>query len=125
MKYIFLATCLLFTTHAFSQTNGGIPPHDSVYTHVEQMPEPGFDLTAFVNKNLHCPDSVKQDIGTVIVKFIVNEDGSLSNIQVVKGKEIQSELSGVINKMPKWKPGKYKGAPVKVWFILPIILELE
>ena len=125
MKLLFLLPCLLFATLSFSQTNSAPPAHDSVYTHVDQMPEPGFDLTSFVSKNLNCSDSVKEDIGTVIVKFIVNEDGSLSNIQFVKGKEIQTEVSAVINKMPKWKPGMQKGIPVKVWFVLPIILEAE
>ena len=124
MKLFFLTVCLLFATHAFSQTNS-TPSHDSVYTHVDQMPEPGLDLTAFVIKNLHCADSLKQDIGTVMVRFVVNEDGSLSNFQVMKGKEIQSELLRVINTMPKWKPGKRNGVPVKVWFTLPIILEVE
>jgi len=125
MKLLFLLPFLFFVSPAFSQTNSGKPQHDSVYTHVEQMPEPGFDMPAFISKNLQLADTVKQDIGTVIVKFIVNEDGSLSNIQFVKGNEIQSEVSAVINKMPKWKPGKHSGVPVKVWYALPIILEAE
>ena len=100
MKLFFLVPFLLFATPVFSQTNGGAPQHDSVYNHVEEMPEPGFDVPAFISKNLQLPDTVKQDVGTAIVKFIVNEDGSLSNIQFVKGKEIQSELLAVINKMP-------------------------
>jgi protein TonB len=124
MKLLFLLPCFFFALHAFGQTNS-TPAHDSVYTHVEQMPEPGFDLTSFISKNLRFSDSVKEDVGTVLVKFIVNEDGSLSDLKVVKGKEIQTELEALINKMPKWKPGKHNGVPVKVWFSMPIILEFE
>jgi hypothetical protein len=66
--------------------------------------------------------------GRVIVKFVVNEDGSISDTRVVEGvsKELMRKRSEVVKNMPKWKPGFQNGIPVKhflhcQWFLnLPI-----
>lgn len=65
--------------------------------------------------------------GRVTVKFVVNEEGNVSDIIVVKGigGGCDEEAVRVVKKMPKWKPGKQNGRPVKVYFSLPITFRLE
>jgi protein TonB len=60
--------------------------------------------------------------GRVTIKFVVNEDGSISNAKVVRaiGGGCEEEALRVINSMPKWKPGKQNGKAVKVYFTLPV-----
>jgi TonB family protein len=65
--------------------------------------------------------------GRVVVKFIVTEDGSVTDITISKGvsKEIDEEALRVMRMMPKWKPGRQNGKPVKVYFTLPIQFKLD
>jgi periplasmic protein TonB len=60
--------------------------------------------------------------GTVIITFIVEKDGSLTDVYVLKdiGGGCGSEGVRVINSMPNWIPGKMKGAPVRVQYNMPI-----
>jgi len=124
MKYIFLY-CLLYGVSVNAQNNRHSLKQEKIYTYVERMPEPGFDLTGFLDKNLHYPESAKEFEGRAIVKFVVNEDGSLSDFEVVKGKELGEELLRVVRKMPKWKPGRHNGKAVNVFYTLPITIEPE
>ena len=61
----------------------------------------------------------------VFVEFIVEKDGALSNVRVVKGKyeEINEVAVRLVKLMPKWNPGKQDGKPVRVSFILPITFD--
>ncbi len=126
MRALFLSACLLFTLSAFAQSGQG-KTDTSIYKYAEKMPEPGYDLPKYLSEHLQYPDSAyKHNIqGRVIVRFVVNKDGSISNCSVIKGYEVANEVLRVVNKMPKWKPGKQKGTPVKVWFTLPIIIDPE
>ena len=65
--------------------------------------------------------------GTVIVTFVIEKNGSISNIQVLKGigGGCDEEAVRVIRLMPKWKPGRQKGKSVRVQFNLPIRFTLE
>ena len=60
--------------------------------------------------------------GKVYVNFIVDKDGSITNVNVKRGigGGCDKEAMRVIKKMPKWKPGKQRGKPVKVSFNMPI-----
>ena len=60
--------------------------------------------------------------GRVVIRFVVNEDGSVSNLTVMKGigSGCEEEAIRVIKGMPKWRPGKQNGKAVKVFFTLPI-----
>ena len=95
-----------------------------MYAYAEQMPEPGYDIGKYLVDHLHYPDSAySANIqGRVIVKFIVNENGSISNARVEKGigGGCDEEALRIVSSMPKWKPGKQNGMPVKVLFTLPI-----
>jgi len=93
------------------------------------MPTTDYDIHAYLGKNTHYPDAAKEANidGRVIVKFVVNEDGNVSDVQIVRGigGGCDEEAKRVVQSMPKWKPGKQNGKPVKVYFTLPIVFKLE
>ena len=85
---------------------------DSIYSVVETMPDfPGGqkELLSFLSR--------------VIVQFVVNKDGSISNAKVVRSvdPDLDKEALRVINSMPQWKPGMQKGEPVSVKYTVPIV----
>lgn len=65
--------------------------------------------------------------GKVFVKFIVEKDGSISNIQIAKGldQSLNKEAIRVISSFPAWKPGRQSGKPVRTQFVLPVYFKLE
>jgi len=91
---------------------------------VEQIPEFPGDLKKYISQNINYPVNTKNKgiNGTVILTFVINKDGSLSNIHVIKGldRACDSEAVRLVRNMPKWIPGKNKGKTVKVVFALPI-----
>ena len=100
----------------------------NVYDVVEQMPEfPGGmpAMIEFLQTNLNYPkDAKKQKVGgRVLVMFVVETDGSISNVRVAKKifPSLDAEALRVVKAMPKWNPGKEKGKPVRVNFSLPIV----
>ncbi len=103
-------------------------PAEKALTVADVMPKPAFDLGAYLGENLHYPEHAinhnKQ--GRVLVKFVVNEDGSISDIELVKGfeDECNAEALRVVKNMPNWIPGKLEGKNVKVFFTLPIRFKL-
>lgn len=101
--------------------------HEDIPFVVDQQPEfPGGDamLAQYLSRNISYPQAASNasQQGNVRVKFVVNEDGSISNVTVVRGFGYGSEQEAirVVNSMPRWKPGKNNGVPVKVWFQLPV-----
>lgn len=105
------------------------PPPPKVFTYVEQMPEPSVDIPSYLGKNIHYPEAAREAgvEGRVILRFVVNEDGSVSDIQIVRGigSGCDEEAKRVLASMPKWKPGKQNGRPVKVYFTLPVTFKLQ
>lgn len=65
--------------------------------------------------------------GKVFVQFVVEKDGSVSNIKVVRGVDasLDKEAVRVVSVMPKWKPGKQRGKAVRVAYTLPIAFDRE
>lgn len=99
---------------------------------VEEMPTPkdGYEgFYQFIKKNLKYPSQARRmDIeGKVYVKFVVTEDGSLDQIHILKGigAGCDEEVLRVMDKAPKWNPGKQRGRAVKVWRTLPINFSLN
>jgi len=92
--------------------------------HSDKLPTPSFDISKFLADNLIYPHNAKQNNiqGTVLVKFVVNEDGSLSDFKVVKSvdPELDIEALRVIKKMPKWNPAMQNQKPLKVYFTIPV-----
>lgn len=108
------------------------PAKETEFVVVEQQPEyPGGlnALRSFLGKNLQYPSPATSAgvSGKVYVSFVVAADGSLSDIAVLKGIGFgcDEEAIRVIRQMPKWKPGKQSGRPVRVRYNLPITFTLE
>lgn len=107
-------------------------PKEEIFEHVEQMPMflGGQDeLMKFLVNNIKYPViAAEQGIqGTVILRFIVGTDGSVSDIQVVRGFDpsCDKEAKRVLGLMPNWIPGKQNGRAVKVYFTVPVKFRLQ
>jgi protein TonB len=110
----------------------GKPKEEEIFTAVEQMPEfPGgtTEMYRFINNNIKYPAAAQRAnvSGRVFVKFVVEPDGSIGNIEVLKGIGFgcDEEAIRVIKSMPKWNPGRQNGKNVRVFFNMPISYQLE
>jgi|GEM_PF-262541 len=109
------------------------PDKGVVFTVVEEMPEyPGGTnaLLQYLVKSTQYPEKAVSEgrTGRVIVQFIVNKDGSMSDINVLRGAypDLDAEAIRVVKAMPqKWIPGKQKGVPVRVKYTLPVQFSLH
>jgi len=83
----------------------------------------------FLAKNIKYPVAAQQAKieGRVIVQFVVERDGSISDIHAMRSvsPELDAEAIRVVSLMPKWKPGKQRGKAVPVKFTMPIIFRLQ
>ena len=102
-----------------------------VFDIVEQMPSyPGGDeaLTRFLNSNVHYPEVAEQNgiQGRVIVTFVVERDGSITDVRVSKGVDpsLNKEAVRVIKSMPRWEPGTLNGKTVRVKYTVPVTFRL-
>lgn len=133
MRYITLLMFVLICDPSFAQTKKGSHKTEDkmVFTYVEQMPEFIGDMNKYLSEHIIYPkEAQKSNIeGRVVVKFMVNDDGSISDVQIQRSpdssKLLDNEAMRVIKGMPKWKPGKQNGKAVNVWFMIPIYFRLE
>lgn len=105
---------------------------NAVFKIVEKMPEfPGGDaeIMKFLGQNVRYPVIAQENgiQGRVICQFVVNRDGSISDVKVVRGVDssLDTEAMRVINAMPKWTPGMQRGKAVRVQFTLPVNFVLD
>lgn len=105
---------------------------EEIFTIVESAPEPYGGFAAFnryVAENISYPKTAaRMNVsGMVFVKFVVEKDGSLTDATVVKGigAGCDEEAIRVIESAPKWKPGKQRGQPVRVYKVVPIRFMLK
>jgi len=93
------------------------------------MPEFNGDMSKYLSKNMNYPEAARQagTHGRVVIQFVVNEDGSISAAQVLKGigDGCDAEALRVVKHMPRWKPGRQNGRAVKVYFSLPVWFVLQ
>lgn len=101
------------------------------YDYVDEQPLfPGGEhgLTTYINRTREYPYSAYENKieGRVLCSFVINEDGSVSDIRIVRGVEdsLNQESVRIIQKMPKWEPGREQGRPVKVRYVIPIVFRL-
>lgn len=106
--------------------------NQQVFDIVEQMPEYPGGLPAlldYLNQNVKYPeDAEKQKIeGRVLAVFVVETDGSISNVEVVKPvfPSLDAEAVRILAAMPKWTPGKQSGKLVRVKYTVPINFQLK
>jgi protein TonB len=105
---------------------------DKIFTFVEQQPEfPGGTdaMQRFIRDNLKFPQlAIRNGVdGLVVLSFVVDQNGGISDIQVLKklGAGTDEEAQRVVKSMPKWNPGKQNGRPVKVRFTLPVRFSIK
>ena len=108
------------------------PDNDTVFSVCEEMPEfPGGTekFMEYLSSNIKYPEEAKEKgiSGRVFIQFVIEKDGSVTNVKVMKGigALCDDEAVRVVKSMPKWKPGKQKGKPVRVNYILPVSFKLD
>jgi TonB family protein len=110
---------------SFSDTVSGEPP----VMYAEEMPEfPGGpdSLKAFLRQNLKWPIEYGCWNGTVLVEFIVEVDGSITHprVDVSLYKDFDEEALRVVKLMPKWKPARAQGKPVRCYYKVPVTFSM-
>ena len=100
---------------------------ETIFRSVEQMPRfPGGEaaLMKYIDAHIRYPaNAAKNNIqGHVIVQFVVNKDGSIGKVKVVRSvdKELDKEAVRVVKSLPKFTPGRQNGQVVSVWYTLPV-----
>ena len=123
---------LLFVANINATAQNKKAAKDKVWEKADVMPEyPGGDqaMMQFVADNVKYPQEAidKEISGRVMVGFVVEKDGSISDVKVVKGigGGCDEEAVRVVNAMPKWKPGMDKGKPVRVSYMMPFSFKLQ
>ena len=122
-----------------------MPKEERIFRVVEDMPRfPGCEdqglsktekkecsdkkMLEFIYSNLTYPEVAKKNgiEGRVILKFMVNVDGNVSKVEVLRdpGAGCGEEAERIVKMMPRWRPGMQRGKPVKVWFTLPVSFKL-
>ncbi|HHL57920.1 MAG: energy transducer TonB [Bacteroidetes bacterium] len=103
-----------------------------IFTVVESMPSfPGGmgALMKYLAENIKYPPLAKESgiQGRVFINFVVEPDGSISNVKVLRGigGGCDEEAVRVVERMPKWSPGKQRGKPVRVSYNLPVKFTLQ
>jgi TonB family protein len=115
------------TVDAKNQTEPLTQNDGEIFTVVEVMPEyPGGNaaLMSFLGENIKYPENCKEDAieGTVIISFVINEDGQVSDIEPLRSPDERLTHAAIqtVSKMEDWTPGKQDGKNVKVQYKLPI-----
>lgn len=100
-----------------------------VYDHIENMPTFNGNLNQWLLQNMKYPVEAinKKEQGKVIVQFIVSENGEVSEPKIIRSVSpaLDEEACRIVLAMPKWNPGKLKGKPVAVRYMLPITFRLQ
>lgn len=142
VKYSLFSVCLLCFVWSSAQTDSTVdatfkvekstPAYDGpVFTLAEQMPEyPGgfAELLKFITQNLKYPQMEKDNNieGKVMVKFVVELDGSVSDVTVVRGisEGLNKEAVRIAKLFKGFVPARQQGKPVRVYFTIPIPFKL-
>ncbi len=105
---------------------------DKVYETVDEKPEfdlPGTTYTSYIMENLELPALAKLENASprVLVSFVVEKDGSISDVSVVRpsSPSMDREVVNLVRLMPKWKPGKLNANPVRTRQFLPLTIKMQ
>lgn len=144
-SFIFIAM-MAYSSLAYSQSDNSDIANDKqvvdtiktkqdgskIYDRPEKMPSfPGGvkALMDYLSENIKYPAAAeRKDIqGRVIVQYVVQKDGSITDVKVVKSVHplLDTEAIRVTTTMPKWIPGEYNGNPVSVRYTMPITFKLQ
>lgn len=107
------------------------PPKEDIEELViwaEVMPEFKGNINEYLSKAINYPQIALEYAiqGKVYCEFVVNTDGSITDVRVVRGvdRSLDNEAMRVIKNMPKWKPGSMNGRMVRVRYTLPVVFRL-
>ena len=127
-----VALMMLVLLFSFMTSTAQTKKNDMVFDVVEVMPQyPGGQIAMlkYFMENIKYPEqAMKKGIqGRVAVSFIVEKDGSISNVKPVLSVHplLDKEAVRVVKSMPKWSPGKQNGKPVRVRFNVPVMFKLN
>ena len=127
-----VALMMLVLLFSFMTSTAQTKKNDMVFDVVEVMPQfPGGQIAMlqYLMKNIKYPEqAMKEGIqGRVAVRFIVEKDGSISDVKPVLSVHplLNKEAVRVVESMPKWTPGKQNGKPVRVRFNVPVMFKLN
>ena len=103
---------------------------DEIFKSVEQMPQfPGGDaaLMEYIESHIQWPPMAGCAQGRVIVQFVVEKDGSIGEVKVVRSvdKDLDKEAVRIVKSFPKFIPGHQNGRAVSVWYTLPVTFRLQ
>jgi len=108
------------------------PVKEEIFTAVEQMPQfPGgeAELLKYIASHIKYPTMAAENNiqGRVVVKFVVNKNGKVGDVVVLRGKDpdLDKEAVRVVKTLPDFIPGKMNGQAVSVWYTLPINFKLQ
>lgn len=100
---------------------------------IESEPHPDFEggweaIMSYFRSNVRYPENANNVEGKVIIQFIIEKDGSVSNAKVVRSdvkeekyrKALEEEALRLIGNMPRWKPALHHGKPVRSSFMIPV-----
>ena len=130
--YLLNPLMLLLFVFNHNSITGQTNQDTTIYLTVEQNPSfPGGRdaLMNYLASNIQYPQEAKRKLksGRVYMQFVVETDGSISHVKVLRGvcESLDAEAMRVIKNMPKWTPGYQKGEPVRVSFNLPITFTMS
>ncbi|WP_329903975.1 TonB family protein [Porphyromonas pogonae] len=105
---------------------------EQIFEIVEENPEfvgGTAKMYKWMKDNLNYPEIAQENNvqGKVIVRFVVERDGSISNVEVARGvdPQLDKEAMRMVKAMPKWKPGMQQGKAVRARFTLPVVFKLN
>lgn len=132
-KPVFLALVVLFGTLFTLQacTSGALPEERGLTEPDVMATYPGGmeALIGFMTEHLEYPPSAKENgvEGKIMVSFLIEEDGSVANAEVVKSLDPDCDRAAldIVNNMPNWEPATADGEPVKSKMVLPVVFKLE
>lgn len=108
------------------------PDSSKIFGAAEEMPSfPGGEkaLMQYIKDNTYYPEEMCEGAaqGRVMVGFVINEDGSISDVKVLRSltPELDEVAVKIVNGMPKWNPGKQNGKAVKTKYIVPVSFRTE
>ena len=123
---------MLRAKEVIAQPESPTTKDQKVFDVVEQMPSyPGGPnaLFAYLSTIIHYPEDAEENgaQGRVIVTFVVEKDGSISEVKVAKSvfPSLDKEAVRVVSSMPRWNPGKQNGKAVRVKYTVPVTFRLE
>lgn len=127
-----VALMMLVLLFSFTTSTAQTKKNDMLFSVVEVMPQyPGGQIAMlkYFMENIKYPEqAMKKGIqGRVAVSFIVEKDGSISDVKPILSVHplLNKEAVRVVKSMPKWSPGKQNGKPVRVRFNVPVMFKLN